>query len=78
MRIFRDLIATAVVTLAFVGLLEVGMRLAGVRYEYSFYESDPVIYTAVTALVLLVALGATLVPARRATKVDPMVALRTE
>lgn len=45
MRIFRDLLATAVVTLAFVGLLEVGMRLAGVRYEYSFYESDPVIYT---------------------------------
>ena len=45
MRIFRDLLATAVAVLAFVALLEVGMRLAGVRYEYSFYESDPVIYT---------------------------------
>ena len=45
MRIFRDLIATAVVVVLFVALLEVGMRLAGVRYEYSFYESDPVIYT---------------------------------
>lgn len=45
MRIFRDLIATAVVVVLFVALLEVGLRLAGVRYEYSFYESDPVIYT---------------------------------
>jgi hypothetical protein len=45
MRIFRDLIATALVVVVFVALLEVGMRLAGVRYEYSFYESDPVIYT---------------------------------
>jgi hypothetical protein len=45
MRIFRDLLWTAVAVLAFVALLEVGMRLAGVRYEYSFYESDPVIYT---------------------------------
>jgi hypothetical protein len=45
MRTFRDLVATAVIAVLFVGLLEVGMRLAGVRYEYSFYESDPVIYT---------------------------------
>src|SRR4026209_856688 len=45
MRIFRDLIATAVVVVLFVALLEVGLRLAGVRYEYSFYKSDPVIYT---------------------------------
>jgi hypothetical protein len=29
----------------FVALLEAGMRLTGIRYEYSFYESDPVIYT---------------------------------
>src|SRR4030095_3653913 len=41
MRTFRHLVATAVIAVLFVGLLEVGMRLAGVRYEYSFYASDP-------------------------------------
>ena len=31
--------------IAFVAIFEGGLRLAGVRYEYSFYESDPVLYT---------------------------------
>lgn len=45
MRIFRDLLATALVVIAFVAIFEGGLRLTGVRYEYSFYESDPVLYT---------------------------------
>jgi ABC-type antimicrobial peptide transport system permease subunit len=39
---------------------------------------DPLIYGSVTALITLVSLVATLVPARRATRVDPMIALRAE
>jgi len=39
---------------------------------------DPLIYVAVGALVALVSLVATVVPARRATRVDPMIALRAE
>jgi ABC-type antimicrobial peptide transport system permease subunit len=39
---------------------------------------DPVIYLAVGALVAVVSLVATFVPARRATRVDPMIALRAE
>ena len=39
---------------------------------------DPLTYGAVAALVTIVSLVATLVPARRATRVDPMIALRAE
>ncbi len=39
---------------------------------------DPLIFGAVITLVALVSLAATLVPARRATRVDPMMALRAE
>jgi predicted permease len=39
---------------------------------------DPLTYGAVTLLIAAVSLVATMVPARRATRVDPMIALRAE
>ena len=39
---------------------------------------DPLIYASVIALVALISLAASFVPARRATRVDPMIALRAE
>jgi len=39
---------------------------------------DPLVYATVAAILALASLLATLVPARRATRVDPMIALRAE
>jgi putative ABC transport system permease protein len=40
--------------------------------------NDPVTFGAVAGVLLLVALGASYIPARRAARLDPMLALRSE
>ena len=41
-------------------------------------ETDPVTFGAVAALFVVMGLASGIVPARRATRVDPLVALRSE
>jgi ABC-type antimicrobial peptide transport system permease subunit len=59
-------------TIAALGRDAIGSVLFGVS------ALDPLTYGAVTALIVGVSLVAVLVPARRATHVDPVVALRAE
>jgi ABC-type antimicrobial peptide transport system permease subunit len=45
---------------------------------FGIHSWDPVIFVAVTAILAIVTLTASYVPARAATRVDPMVELRCE
>ncbi|HKW34727.1 MAG TPA: ABC transporter permease [Candidatus Acidoferrum sp.] len=73
----QGLLVAVVGAVAGIGVaLGVTHYLKSMLYDVSAY--DPFTIVVVSALLLLVALAACLIPARRATNVDPMVALRYE
>jgi putative ABC transport system permease protein len=64
------------VTIGVVGALALGQVMSSLVYGVK--PTDPLTFLAVAVVLAVVALSATIIPAYRAAKVDPMVALRYE
>jgi putative ABC transport system permease protein len=85
-RILRIVLRQGVIQLALGLLLGLGLALAlgtmagaGIQnILFGVTARDPLTYTVVGALIAVVSLIATIVPAHRATRVDPLIALRAE
>jgi predicted permease len=67
-------IAAIGVAIGITGTVAASSTLSDLLYGIS--ATDPVTYAVIAGMLLLVALGAAFGPARRATRVDPLVALR--
>lgn len=81
-NVIRLVLGEAVLVTALGIVVGTAISLAATRLLMTFFygvqPGDPVTLFSVIVLLAVVALGACLVPARRATKVDPLVALRYE
>jgi ABC-type antimicrobial peptide transport system permease subunit len=85
-RILRMVLRQGAMQLALGLFLGLGLALAVATFAgagiqnilFGVSARDPLTYGVVVALITVVSIVATLVPARRATRVDPMIALRAE
>jgi putative ABC transport system permease protein len=70
------LLAAGGIALGAAGAFALTRLMANLLYEVQ--PADPVTFAAVAAMLATVALAASLLPGRRATRVDPVIALRAE
>jgi ABC-type antimicrobial peptide transport system permease subunit len=85
-RILRMVLRQGVIQLALgliigIAIAQILAAVAGAGIQnilFGVSARDPLTYAAVIALITVVSLIATLIPAQRATRVDPMIALRAE
>ena len=70
------MLASIGIAAGLVGAYAVTRLMTGLLYDVR--PTDPITFVAVIALTLLITLAASLVPARRATRVPPITALRAE
>jgi putative ABC transport system permease protein len=68
--------ATIGVAIGIVGSLFVTRAMQSLLFGVS--SADPITFAAITALLVFVTLASCWIPARRATRVDPLVALHYE
>jgi predicted permease len=64
------------VVLGIAGALAISRLMQGMLFEVN--RAEPVVYLALSLILLVVAECAAWLPARRATRIDPLIALRTE
>ncbi len=76
--VLREGAGMAVIGVAFGAVAALGLTRLMANQLFGVTAHDPLTFSGVAALILLVALAACYVPALRATRVDPVVALRAE
>ena len=74
----RQGLLTAVIGVAIGIAGAIGLTRTFQSFLFGLSPTDPLTFAAVAILLILVALLACYIPARRASKVDPMTALRCE
>ncbi len=76
--VLRQAVSTSLIGVLAGGIAAYALTRFMESMVFGVSTSDPLTYAAVAALMIVVALLAAYIPARRATGIDPMIALRAE